>query len=142
VGYNSDNPTAKFDGVMLDVEPGSNPDFPALLDLYQCQQQQANANGLGLSAAISAFWNTQTRFNLVGLNTDNPATSGDEQRGAIRIQCGQRHGSIVRRFCNEQLPGFVFERAVARLARDQPSGFSCGSAVLGGRDHPWREPCN
>jgi uncharacterized protein (TIGR03437 family) len=134
-GYNSANPSATFDGIILDVEPGSNPDFVALLDLYQCFQQQASAAGIGLSAAISAFWTSQVTFNqitepayeqivdlkmnqvvvmgyrnfagtsdctqgdgvvcldesivqyansvslansiLVGLNTDNPATSGD-----------------------------------------------------------------
>ncbi len=133
--YDSAHPSAKFDGIVLDVEPGSNPDFPSLLGLYQCFQQQALSSGLGLAAAISAFWNTSVSFNqvtevayrqivdlkltylvvmgyrnfagtldctqgegvicldegivsyadsvslgntiLVGLNTDNPATSGD-----------------------------------------------------------------
>jgi hypothetical protein len=65
VGYDGANPTAKFDGIMLDVEPGSNPDFPSLLGLYQCFQQMAKANGLGLSAAISAFWNSTVTFNSV-----------------------------------------------------------------------------
>jgi hypothetical protein len=134
-GYNSANSSAKFDGIMLDVEPGSSPDFPSLLRLYQCFQQMASAKGLGLAAAISAFWTGTVAFNnvaeeaymqivdlrmtsivvmgyrnyagtydctqgdgilcldepiiayadsvgqggaiLVGLNTDNPATSGD-----------------------------------------------------------------
>jgi uncharacterized protein (TIGR03437 family) len=65
VGYNSANSSATFDGIILDVEPGSNPDFVALLNLYQCFQQQAAGAGLGLSAAISAFWNTQVTFNEV-----------------------------------------------------------------------------
>lgn len=65
VGYDGANPAAKFDGIMLDVEPGSSPDFPSLLGLYQCFQQMAKANGLGLSAAISAFWNTTVTFNSV-----------------------------------------------------------------------------
>jgi hypothetical protein len=64
-GYNSANPAAAFDGVMLDVEPGSSPDFPALLGLYQCFQQMTAANNLGLSAAVSAFWNTTVTFNEV-----------------------------------------------------------------------------
>jgi uncharacterized protein (TIGR03437 family) len=134
-GYDSANPSASFDGIILDVEPGSNPDFVALLNLYQCFQQQTGTAGLGLSAAISAFWNTSVTFGqvtelayeqivdlkmnqvvvmgyrntagtsdctqgdgvvcldegiiqyansvsladsiLIGLNTDNPATSGD-----------------------------------------------------------------
>ena len=59
-GYNAANPSARFDGIMLDVEPGSSPDFPSLLSLYQCFRQQASASGLGLSAAISAFWNVGT----------------------------------------------------------------------------------
>jgi len=65
VGYDSANPTATFDGIMLDVEPGSNPDFPSLLGLYQCFQQMTNANNLGLAAAISAFWNSSVTFNSV-----------------------------------------------------------------------------
>jgi uncharacterized protein (TIGR03437 family) len=64
-GYNSANLSATFDGIILDVEPGSNPDFVALLDLYQCFQQQASSAGLGLSAAISAFWTSQVTFNQV-----------------------------------------------------------------------------
>jgi len=65
VGYNGANPNAKFDGIMLDVEPGSSPDFPSLLALYQCFQQMVKANGLSLSAAISAFWNSSVTFNSV-----------------------------------------------------------------------------
>ncbi|HXP85350.1 MAG TPA: hypothetical protein VN841_11560 [Bryobacteraceae bacterium] len=59
-GYDSDHPAVKFDGIILDVEPGRNPDFPALLSLYRCFQRQAAASGLGLSAAVSAFWNTRS----------------------------------------------------------------------------------
>ncbi len=62
IAYNAANPTAPFDGVMLDVEPGSSPDFVALLELYQCFQQQAQANGMGIGAAISAFWNASVTF--------------------------------------------------------------------------------
>lgn len=65
VGYNSANSSATFDGVMLDVEPGSSPDFPSLLGMYQCFQQMASANGLGLAAAISAFWSSTVTFNNV-----------------------------------------------------------------------------
>lgn len=61
--YDAANPSAEFDGIILDVEPGSSPDFPSLLGLYQCFQQQAAASGLGLSAAINAFWNTSVTFN-------------------------------------------------------------------------------
>jgi hypothetical protein len=64
-GYDAANPSAKFDGVMLDVEPGSNPDFPSLLSLYQCFQSNAAGDGLGLSAAINAFWNSTVTYNGV-----------------------------------------------------------------------------
>jgi uncharacterized protein (TIGR03437 family) len=64
-GYNSANSSARFDGIILDVEPGSNPDFPSLLGLYQCFQQMASAKGMGLSAAISAFWTTTVTYNQV-----------------------------------------------------------------------------
>jgi uncharacterized protein (TIGR03437 family) len=65
IAYNSANRSAMFDGVILDVEPSGTPDFQALLGLYQCFQQQAQANGMGLSAAISAFWNTMVTFNQI-----------------------------------------------------------------------------
>ena len=65
VAYNAANPSAMLDGVMLDVEPGGTPDYVALLDLYQCSQQQAQANGLGLSVAISAFWTDIVTFGQV-----------------------------------------------------------------------------
>jgi uncharacterized protein (TIGR03437 family) len=62
VAYNSANQSALFDGVILDVEPSGTPDFQALLELYQCFQQQAQAHGMGLSVAISAFWSTTVTF--------------------------------------------------------------------------------
>jgi uncharacterized protein (TIGR03437 family) len=65
IAYNSANRSAMFDGVILDVEPSGTPDFPALLTLYQCFQQQTRANGMGISAAISAFWTTTVTFNQV-----------------------------------------------------------------------------
>lgn len=65
VGYNSANPSAKFDGIILDVEPSGTPDYVALLELYQCFQQMAGANGLSLSVTISAFWTDSVTFNQV-----------------------------------------------------------------------------
>jgi uncharacterized protein (TIGR03437 family) len=65
IAYNAANRSAMFDGVILDVEPTGTPDFQALLELYQCFQQQAGANGMGLAVAISAFWNTVVAFNQV-----------------------------------------------------------------------------
>jgi hypothetical protein len=63
IAYSAANRSAMFDGVILDVEPTGSPDFQALLGLYQCFQQQTKANGMGLAAAISAFWNTVVTFN-------------------------------------------------------------------------------
>jgi uncharacterized protein (TIGR03437 family) len=65
IAYNAANRSAMFDGVILDVEPTGTPDFQALLSLYQCFQQQAQANGMGLSVAISAFWTTTVTFGQV-----------------------------------------------------------------------------
>ncbi len=65
IAYNSANRSSMFDGVILDVEPTGTPDFQALLELYQCFQQQAKSNGMGLGAAISAFWTTVVTFNQV-----------------------------------------------------------------------------
>jgi GH18 family chitinase len=85
IAYNSTNQSAPFDGVILDVEPSGTPDFQALLELYQCFQQQARANGMGLSVAISAFWNTVVTFgsiakevykHIVDLNLDNVVVMG------------------------------------------------------------------
>src|SRR5579871_1469516 len=64
-GYDAAHPAARFDGVILDVEPGSNPDLAALLRLYQCFEQQTAASGLALAAAINAFWNSTVSFNGV-----------------------------------------------------------------------------
>ncbi len=62
IAFNLANPTAKFDGVILDVEPSGTPDYRDLLALYQCFQQQAQSNGMGLAVAISAFWNDVVTF--------------------------------------------------------------------------------
>jgi len=62
IAYNNANPAATFDGAILDVEPSGTPDYGALLELYQCFQQQAKANGMGLGVAISAFWNDTVTF--------------------------------------------------------------------------------
>jgi uncharacterized protein (TIGR03437 family) len=62
-GYNAANPSARFDGVILDVEPGSNPDFTALLGFYQCFQQMVSSAKLGLGAAINAFWTSTVTYN-------------------------------------------------------------------------------
>lgn len=65
IAYNAANPSATLDGVMLDVEPGSSPDYIELFELYQCFQQQAQANGMGLSVAISAFWTDTVTYGQV-----------------------------------------------------------------------------
>jgi hypothetical protein len=67
VAYNAANPSARFDGVMLDVEPPdpqSAADFQALLGLYQCLGDCVRGNGMTLSVAIKFYW---------GDDPDNPA---------------------------------------------------------------------
>jgi len=100
VGYDGANPAAKFDGIMLDVEPGNNPDFPSLLGMYQCFQQIAN--GLGLSAAISAFWNSTVTFNsiteeaykqVVDLGMNNLVVMG-YRNTAGSLDCSQGDGIV------------------------------------------------
>ncbi len=102
VGYNSANPAATFDGIMLDVEPGSSPDFPSLLGLYQCFQQMTNSNNLGLAAAISAFWNSSVTFNsvtelvyqqIVDLGMNNVVVMG-YRNTAGTLDCSQGDGIV------------------------------------------------
>lgn len=195
VGYDSANPTATFDGVMLDVEPGSNPDFPSLLGLYQCFQQMTNANGLGLSAAISAFWNSTVTFNsvteevykqivdlamnnvvvmgyrntagsldcsqgdgiicldeniiqyansvsasnmiLVGLNTDNPATSGAPAEETFfsmgQTAMNSAAQSVYNQFAaaNESFGGFAIHNYRDSYLNGSLSGWPATNTVLG-----------
>jgi len=56
--YNTANPWAKLDGVVLDIEPTEPIDsqgFQALLTQYQCIRQTL-PNDVGLSVAIRFFW--------------------------------------------------------------------------------------
>jgi uncharacterized protein (TIGR03437 family) len=101
-GFDSANPSARFDGIMLDVEPGSSPDFSALLSLYQCFQQQASASGLGLAAAINAFWTTSVTFNqvteaayqqIVDLKLNNLVVMG-YRNSAGTLDCTQGDGMV------------------------------------------------
>ena len=70
VAYNATNPSillfdsstssyifypGTFDGVILDVEPSTADQN--LLNLYTCSQQTLSPHSIGLSVAISAFWN-------------------------------------------------------------------------------------
>ena len=52
--YNAAHPSTPFTGVILDVEPATADQ--SLLTLYACSLQTASQYGMGLSAAISAFW--------------------------------------------------------------------------------------
>jgi uncharacterized protein (TIGR03437 family) len=101
-GYDAANPSAKFDGIMLDVEPGSSPDFPSLLSLYQCFEQRAASSGLGLAAAINAFWNTSVTFNgatkeayqlIVDLKLTSLVVMG-YRNSAGTLDCSQGDGVI------------------------------------------------
>jgi uncharacterized protein (TIGR03437 family) len=102
VGYNSANPSAKFDGIILDVEPGSSPDNVALLELYQCFQQMAGANGLSLSITMSAFWTDPVTFNqvtepayaqIVNLKLDQIVVMG-YRNTAGSLDCSQGDGIV------------------------------------------------
>ena len=62
--YNSANPTAKFDGVILDVEPPeplSESDFQDLLTLYRDVRATLNSD-LKLAVAIQHTWDTPVAF--------------------------------------------------------------------------------
>jgi hypothetical protein len=113
--YNAANRSVRFDGVVLDVEPSGTPDFPALLALYQCFQQQAKANGMGLSVAISAFWDTTVTSGSVapgeliaifGVNL-GPATKVLQIVGEkLTTNLGGRSGAF-RRQSRAHGPGFL-----------------------------------
>ncbi len=65
IAYNGSHPSAKFDGVVLDVEPPepqSDGDFQALLGLYQDLHDILAPGGLKLSAAIRFFWDANVEY--------------------------------------------------------------------------------
>ena len=161
IAYNAANPTAPFDGVMLDVEPGSSPDFVALLELYQCFQQQAQANGMGIGAAISAFWNTAVTFgqttelayqqivdlklnSIVVMGYRNTAGSSDCTQGdgvvcldegliAYANSAGQANTSSVSKFASAR----VLRGGPAEASRDRRVSATIRRAGGGpGRSHP------
>jgi hypothetical protein len=63
VGYNNANPTARLDGVALDVEPKTSTpkDLMALLDLYWCIRNTLPKT-LTMSVAIRNYWDAQLIF--------------------------------------------------------------------------------
>lgn len=73
ISYNGANPSAKFDGVVLDVEgpAGTTPDFVALLTLYQCVRNTLEPAGLNLAVSIGSFWHAHVQFPAGG--PDKPA---------------------------------------------------------------------
>jgi hypothetical protein len=102
VAYNAANSSATFDGVILDVEPSGTPDFQELLELYQCFQQQAQSNGMGLAVTISAFWNSVVTFGqttkpayeqIVDLNLTNIVVMG-YRNYAGTLDCTQGDGVV------------------------------------------------
>jgi hypothetical protein len=71
--YNSAHPSAKFDGVVLDIEPPepqSTSDFQALLAQYACIRSTL-PNDIGLSLAIRFFWDAVIEY-PVGSNILKP----------------------------------------------------------------------
>ena len=72
-GYNLAHPSAKFDGVVLDIEPPepqSTSDFQALLAQYACIRG-ALPNDIGLSLAIRFFWDGVIEY-PTGSNISKP----------------------------------------------------------------------
>ncbi len=68
VAYNTANPTAPFDGVMLDIEPPepqSEAAFQSLLALYQCIRTFLPGS-LKLGTAIRFYWDSQIAFPVGG----------------------------------------------------------------------------
>jgi hypothetical protein len=65
ISYTIAYPSAKFEGVVLDVEPTepqSEAAFQNLLTLYQCIHDTLQAAGLKLAVAIRFFWDTSVTF--------------------------------------------------------------------------------
>ncbi len=63
--YNAANPSNRFDGVILDVEPTepqSDSSYRSLLGLYQCTLDALKPSGLGLQTAIRFFWDGVVEF--------------------------------------------------------------------------------
>lgn len=89
VAYNSGHPGAKFDGVILDVEPNEPQDSTAyrnLLGLYDCMRNFLPAV-IKLSVAIRFFWNAQVDYppfhevkpvyqHIIDLNLDHVVVMG------------------------------------------------------------------
>lgn len=88
--YNSAHPSAKFDGVVLDVEPPepqSTSDFQALLAQYACIRSTL-PNDIGLSLAIRFFWDAVIEYpagsnvlkpvyaHVIGMNVANVIVMG------------------------------------------------------------------
>ncbi len=76
VAYNAASPSAKFDGVILDVEPPepqSASAYQALLTQYQCIRDALPAE-VGLSAAIRFFWDDVIEY-PVGSGVTRPVYS-------------------------------------------------------------------
>ena len=68
VAYDTANPSAQFDGVILDVEPPepqSEAAYQSLLTLYQCTRAFLPGN-LQFAAAIRFFWDTAVAFPVGG----------------------------------------------------------------------------
>ena len=89
VAYNTANPAAQFDGVILDVEPSgvqSEADYQNLLTLYECTRTFLPGN-LQLAVAIRFYWDAPVAFpaggtvkpvyqHIVDLNLDQIVVMG------------------------------------------------------------------
>ncbi|GAC1423866.1 MAG: hypothetical protein NVSMB6_24950 [Burkholderiaceae bacterium] len=64
ISYNAANPSSRFDGVVLDIEPSGLPNA-ALLTQYQCFAQQAHMNSMTLAVAVRFGWKNFVTYNTV-----------------------------------------------------------------------------
>lgn len=64
LAYNASHPTARFDGVVLDIEPSDDSDatMQALLASYQCIHDTIAPSGLTLSVAIRFYWDNAVEY--------------------------------------------------------------------------------
>jgi hypothetical protein len=90
IDYNTENPTAAFDGVSLDIEPPgprTAGNYAALLTLYRCMLDTLKPQGLKVAVAIRFYWNDLVAFpaggpvkpayqHIIDMNFDNVVVMG------------------------------------------------------------------
>lgn len=56
LAYNAENPSHRFDGLMLDVEPEDDSNLSGMLELYRDMLQMLQDEDLPVATSIRAFW--------------------------------------------------------------------------------------